>query len=57
MISESEYDDIRPYCDSEVSEVIERLIKNDDFFKFAMQLFPDLSREKIEGKFVTSKNR
>ena len=49
MISESEYDDIRPYCDSEVSEVIERLIKNDDFFKFAMQLFPDLSREKIEG--------
>ncbi|MDE5423627.1 1-acyl-sn-glycerol-3-phosphate acyltransferase [Ancylomarina sp. DW003] len=49
MISESEYDDIRPYCDSEVPEVIERLIKNDDFLKFALQLFPDLSREKIEG--------
>ncbi|RZT91369.1 acyltransferase-like protein [Ancylomarina subtilis] len=49
MISESEYDDIRPYCDSEVPEVIERLIKNDDFLKFALQLFPDLSREKIEA--------
>lgn len=49
MISESEYDDIRPYCDSEVPEVIERLINNDDFLKFALQLFPDLSREKIEG--------
>ncbi len=49
MISESEYDDIRPYCDSEVPEVIERLIKNDDFLKFALQLFPDLSREKVEG--------
>lgn len=49
MISESEYDDIRPYYDSEVPEVIERLIKNDDFLKFALQLFPDLSREKIEA--------
>ena len=49
MISESEYDDIRPFCDSEVPEVIEGLIKNDDFLKFALQLFPDLSREKIEG--------
>jgi 1-acyl-sn-glycerol-3-phosphate acyltransferase len=48
MISESEYDNIRPYCDSEVPEVIERLIKNDDFLKFASQLFPDLSRENIE---------
>jgi len=48
MIPESEYDDIRPYCDSEVPEVIERLIKNDDFLKFALQLFPGLSREKIE---------
>jgi len=49
MISESEYDDIRPYCDSEVPDVIERLIKNEDFIKFSLQLFPDLSREKIEG--------
>ncbi len=48
MISESEYDDIRPYCDSEVAEVIGRLIKNDKFINFALQLFPDLSREKIE---------
>lgn len=48
MIPESEYDDIRPYCDSEVPEVIERLIKNDDFLKFAEQLFPGLSRENIE---------
>jgi len=56
MISESEYDDIRPYCDSEVSEVIERLIKNDDFLKFALQLFPDLSREKIEGSLSQVKS-
>ncbi len=49
MISESEYDDIRPYCDPEVPEVVERLIKNEDFIKFALQLFPNLSREKIEG--------
>ncbi len=56
MISESEYDDIRPYCDSEVPEVIERLIKNDDFLKFALQLFPDLSREKIEGSLSQVKS-
>lgn len=48
MISESEYDDIRPYCDSEVPEVIERLLNDEDFLKFAQQLFPSLSRENIE---------
>ena len=28
-----EFDDIRPYQDAEVPEVIERLLKNDEFFK------------------------
>jgi len=56
MIPESEYDDIRPYCDSEVPEVIERLIKNDDFLKFAQQLFPGLSRENIEQSLSQVKN-
>lgn len=48
MITESDFDDIRPYNDSEVVEVINRLIKEDAFIKFAQQLFPGFSKEMIE---------
>ncbi|NOU60041.1 1-acyl-sn-glycerol-3-phosphate acyltransferase [Marinifilum caeruleilacunae] len=48
MISESDFDDIRPYNDSEVVEVINRLIQEEAFIKFAQQLFPGFSKEMIE---------
>jgi len=48
MITESDFNDIRPYNDSEVVEVIGRLLKEDSFIRFAQQLFPDFTREMIE---------
>jgi 1-acyl-sn-glycerol-3-phosphate acyltransferase len=45
MITESDFDDIRPYNDSEVVEVINRLIKEEAFIKFAQQLFPGFSEK------------
>lgn len=47
MITESDFDDIRPYNDSEVVEIIGRLIKEDAFIRFSQQLFPGFSKEMI----------
>lgn len=48
MITESDFDDIRPYNDSEVVEVINRLLQEEAFIKFAQQLFPGFTKEMIE---------
>ncbi|GAB7086336.1 1-acyl-sn-glycerol-3-phosphate acyltransferase [Marinifilum fragile] len=48
MITESDFDDIRPYNDSEVAEVINRLLQEEAFIKFAQQLFPGFTKEMIE---------
>ena len=48
MITESDFNDIRPYNDSEVVEVIGRLLKEDSFIRFAQQLFPGFTKEMIE---------
>ena len=47
MITESDFDAIRPYNDSEVVEVIGRLINEEAFIRFAQQLFPGFSKELI----------
>ncbi|WP_421920671.1 1-acyl-sn-glycerol-3-phosphate acyltransferase [Marinifilum sp.] len=47
MITESDFDDIRPYNDSEVVEVLNRLIQEESFVKFAQQLFPGFSEEML----------
>jgi len=48
MITESDFDAIRPYKDSEVTGVIKRLLTEEAFIRFAQQLFPGFSREMIE---------
>lgn len=48
MITESDFDDIRPYNDSEVTEVIERLLNEEEFIRFAQKLFPSFTKEIIE---------
>jgi hypothetical protein len=45
MITESDFDAIRPYHDDEVSEVINRLLNEEAFLKFAQQLLPSFSKE------------
>ncbi|MCT4613408.1 MAG: 1-acyl-sn-glycerol-3-phosphate acyltransferase [Marinifilaceae bacterium] len=47
MFTESDFNDIRPFNDSEVQEPIQRLLKNNGFLKFARQVLPDFSPEMI----------
>jgi len=47
MFIESEFDTIRPYKDSEVPEVLNRLRKDEAFVRFAQQLFPELKEDNI----------
>lgn len=47
MLTESDFDAIRPYNDSEVIDTLERLIKEESFIRFAQQLFPGFSKEMI----------
>jgi hypothetical protein len=47
MFTDSDFDAIRPYNDSEVVETIGRLIKEEAFIRFSQQLFPGFSKEMI----------
>ncbi len=47
MFTDSDFDAIRPYNDSEVTETIGRLINEEAFIRFAQQLFPGFSKEMI----------
>ena len=47
MFTDSDFDAIRPYNDTEVEEIIGRLIKEEAFIRFAQQLFPGFSKEMI----------
>lgn len=47
MFTDSDFDAIRPYNDSEVIETIGRLIKEEAFIRFSQQLFPGFSKEMI----------
>ena len=47
MFTDSDFDAIRPYNDTEVVEIIGRLIKEEAFIRFSQQLFPGFSKEMI----------
>ncbi len=47
MFTDSDFDAIRPYNDTEVEEIIGRLVKEEAFIRFAQQLFPGFSKEMI----------
>lgn len=47
MFTDSDFDAIRPYNDSEVVEIIGRLITEEAFIRFSQQLFPGFSKEMI----------
>lgn len=55
MITESDFEDIRPYKDSEVSNVIKRLIKEEAFITFTQHVFPSFPREMIEKTLLDVK--
>ena len=47
MEKNSEFDDIRPYYDDEITPVIERLLKNQQFRKSAQSAYPDKNEEQV----------
>ncbi len=47
MFTDSDFDAIRPYNDTEVVEIIGRLVKEEAFIRFSQQLFPGFSKEMI----------
>ncbi len=50
-----EFDEIRPYEDYEVQDVIRRLVKEKAFMAFAKQFFPDLSMRAFVNKLLEVK--
>jgi 1-acyl-sn-glycerol-3-phosphate acyltransferase len=50
-----EFDEIRPYNDDEVPQVIERLVKEKGFIRFAMWFFPDISVKSFITKLLKVK--
>ena len=51
------FDDIRPYNDNEVVEVIDRLLKDPDFKRKITYVFPDQDWEKFEALMRTFKTK
>eukprot|EP01029_Cantina_marsupialis_P025153 TRINITY_DN6617_c0_g1_i1.p3 TRINITY_DN6617_c0_g1~~TRINITY_DN6617_c0_g1_i1.p3 ORF type:complete len:390 (+),score=49.22 TRINITY_DN6617_c0_g1_i1:6077-7246(+) len=49
MINESDFDAIRPYNDSEVTDVIDRLLNEESFIRFTQKLFPSFTKEMLAG--------
>ncbi|MCK5823262.1 MAG: 1-acyl-sn-glycerol-3-phosphate acyltransferase [Bacteroidales bacterium] len=51
MTTEINFDDIRPYNDSEINRAVKRLLEEPQFIEFAHLLFPDLTERVIRRKF------
>ncbi|MBE9467027.1 MAG: 1-acyl-sn-glycerol-3-phosphate acyltransferase [Bacteroidetes bacterium] len=51
MTSEINFDDIRPYNDSEINRAIKQLLEEPQFIEFSRLLFPDLTERVIKRKF------
>ncbi len=51
----TDFEDIRPYNDSEVPQVIARLVKEDGFIRFAQQLLPSLTKEQLQERLLSLK--
>lgn len=56
MIHNSEFDDIRPYYDEEVSEVIERLLADERFRKTIELVLPGMNWEQFSAQMYSFKN-
>ncbi len=46
----TDFEDIRPYNDTEVPEVIARLKQDDGFIRFAQQFLPNITKEQLQAK-------
>ena len=57
MERNSEFDDIRPYYDDEITPVIERLLKNQQFRKIAQSIFPDKNEEQVRKLLLSFTSR
>ena len=53
MTSDSEFNTIRPYCDSEIEAAIERLCKSEEFLTLFTHL-TKMDRATIQGALISS---